>query len=143
MCAQDISNDILYNQREVLVDCLKKLGVKFKKVDFGTEEVDGGMMSPKLNKVINEITYLKMKSNRFGGRTRSIHTKSASDIKGRTFYVTGIKFVKTGEYFSPSGGYNYEGEFDYDPGGLTNEKTHKILEFSYGFQSNWIEAKNV
>lgn len=81
MCAQDISNDILYNQREILIDCLKKLGVKFKKVDFGTEEVDGGMMSPRLNKLVNEITYLKMKSNRFGGRTRQFIQKPRRILK--------------------------------------------------------------
>ena len=41
---------------------------------------------------------------------------------------------KTGIYFSPGGGYdNWTGEYDFEPGGLEKEKTHKILELNHWY----------
>ena len=76
------------------------------------------------------------------------------------FEVTKIKFVKTGTYFPPSHDYTYNEGWNYEQGGLDNEKTHKILELDNGWpfafiqgfgyirkteavEQGWIEAKNV
>lgn len=55
--------------------------------------------------------------------------------------VREIKIVKTGRYFSSCSSQNYEGEYDWEPGGLSDEKTHKLLRV--GYTDNWIEAINV
>jgi len=55
--------------------------------------------------------------------------------------VVEIKIVKTGRYFSSCSSQNYEGEYDWEPGGLYEEKTHKLLRV--GYTDNWIEAINV
>jgi hypothetical protein len=55
--------------------------------------------------------------------------------------VREIKIVKTGRYFSPCSSQSYEGEYDWEPGGLYEEKTHKLLRV--GYTDNWIEAINV
>lgn len=55
--------------------------------------------------------------------------------------VREIKIVKTGRYFSSCSSQNYEGEYDWEPGGLSDEKTHKLLRV--GYTDNWIEATNV
>lgn len=55
--------------------------------------------------------------------------------------VREIKIVKTGRYFSPYSSQSYEGEYDWEPGGLYEEKTHKLLRV--GYTDNWIEAINV
>jgi len=55
--------------------------------------------------------------------------------------VREIKIVKTGKYFSSCSSVNYYGEADYEPGGLSEEKTHKLLRV--GYTDNWIEAINV
>jgi hypothetical protein len=38
----------------------------------------------------------------------------------------------TGTYYPPSGGYSYDGDYDYEPGGLDNAKAHVILVTSFG-----------
>lgn len=55
--------------------------------------------------------------------------------------VREIKIVKTGRYFSPCTSHGYEGDYDWEPGGLSNEKTHKLLRV--GYTGYWIEAINV
>lgn len=52
--------------------------------------------------------------------------------------VSQIKIAKTGTYFAPWSG---EGGYDWEPGGLYEEKTHKLLRLE-GCQ-DWIEAINV
>lgn len=64
----------------------------------------------------------------FGGNERAIFTEDRPDMAGRECTVV-RKFVrKTGRRFGPSSYQSYEGEWDYDSGGLANEQTHVILE---------------
>lgn len=84
------------------------------------------------NKIVNAIAYDYLRYNRFGGNERKLYIKQVEECKGEICLVSRIKIVKTGKYFSPSGGYDsYSGEYDYEPGGLTNEKTHKLLEICH------------
>jgi hypothetical protein len=64
----------------------------------------------------------------FGGRERTIHTAEMPEMKGRVFKVTDWQFSKTGTYYPPStydGG--WDGPAEYEPGGLDNTETHRIL----------------
>ncbi len=62
--------------------------------------------------------------------------------EGSIHGVAEVKTVKTGRYFGPSGGYDSGYDYnDWEPGGLSNEKTHKLLRV--GYTNNWIEAINV
>lgn len=85
--------------------------------------------------VIDALAYSLWKENRCGGPERTLHTQEFPEFKGQTFRVTEKKVVKTGEYFAPSSyrsGYFGSYEYDYEPGGLANEKTHVLLYGTVG-----------
>lgn len=76
----------------------------------------------------------------FGGRERSIYyLEDNSYLTDNHVIITGKRTVKTGTYYPPYSGYSYEGEYDYESGGLTDEKTHILLSFWGGE----IESTNV
>jgi len=87
------------------------------------------------NKIINAITYVKLKKTRFGGSERSIHTIRLEQYEGKEFHIF---FVKTGTY--QRGWRSHEN--DYSPAFLAHEKTHKILSIVARSPLE-IEAKNV
>ena len=59
----------------------------------------------------------------FGGRERSLHTERDEALTGLRCTVSAKKVHKTGSYFGPSASDDY----DFEPGGLSDEKTHVIL----------------
>lgn len=77
----------------------------------------------------------------WGGKQRQIHyfptadpdktfdfQKCRPDYTGETTTVISKRICMTGEYYAPSGGYDeYIGDYDFDPGGLSNRKSHVIL----------------
>ncbi len=83
----------------------------------------------------------------FGGNERSLHyfKKDAisgdnEHMRGAVYEVTGRRVVKTGTRYPASGGYDgFSGEHDYEPGGLSGERTHVLLTVGY----MEIEAANV
>ena len=97
-------------------------------------------------KLARRIAYARLRLNGFGGRERKVYTKELPELKGVTCYVCHIRYAKTGTYYAPWG----YGE-DYEPGGLGNQKTHKILmvypdsdkSFPDGHAHLEIEACNV
>lgn len=83
---------------------------------------------PGLIDVAHALAKIVCVRNGFGGRTRAVHTERVDWLTGVTCEVHSKRVVKTGEYFAPSGGYDsWVGEHYYEPGGLTDEKTHVIL----------------
>lgn len=75
----------------------------------------------------------------WGGRERRIHYKDETNMSGhpvdhagREVTVYDKKVRHTGDYYPPWSGRSYEGEYDYEPGGLENRKTHLILSTSVG-----------
>ena len=76
--------------------------------------------------MVKAMAYGIMRREHFGGRKRTIHTKTVSEYENDVFTVQGVRFVKTGEW-APGGQSGYYGE-DYDPPYLANEKTHRILD---------------
>lgn len=83
---------------------------------------------PVYRKVRDAIAYELVRSRKFGGRERSIHTRYEKECEGKIFKVEYINYVHTGTYhdgyFSRGGYYDPP---EYDPPYLENEKTHKIL----------------
>ncbi len=78
----------------------------------------------------------------FGGNTRSIYyheTGMFEHARGTTTTVHKKRTCKTGTRFAGRSSYSYEGEYDYENGGLSDEKTHVLLYTDWGE----IEAANV
>lgn len=78
----------------------------------------------------------------FGGDERSIYYHEAGMFehsRGLETVVHRKRTVKTGTRFAGHATYSYEGEYDYENGGLNNEATHVLLYTDWGE----IEACNV
>jgi hypothetical protein len=86
-------------------------------------------------KVLQQIAYGLAKADGFGGRERSLHFKEQPNLLGQEFTVSGVRMVQTGTYYPPSGGYNaYQGDYDYEPGGLADMKARRLVS---GF--GWVQ----
>ena len=111
-----------------------------------------------VKRVVSGLASHWLKLQGFGGNTRSLHTREEPALKDVECQVVGRKVVKTGTRYAPwSSGPDYNGEYDYEPGGLENEQTHVLLQFypTCGLDQIastqldneelylWIEAKNV
>lgn len=88
----------------------------------------------------------------FGGTTRKIYTKTEEDLRDKEFKVYSTFKVNTGDYYPPSYCPPSYDEMcgEWNPGGLENMKSHKILELcdpdfisSVYTSPVQIEAKNV
>jgi len=97
--------------------------------------------------IVDALAYARLKSKNFGGTTRSLHTKVIEELRGKETQVTAIKMVQTGEYYKGNASYDYwNGGYEYEPAGLTDVKTHKILTLSpvVSFSdSNWHVLEDV
>lgn len=100
----------------------RKPPLPFKKRGGGY--TDGG--SP--NKLCRELGTAALYIWGFGGTTRSLHYEYDQERFEKTIYtVHGKRQVQTGEYFAPSGGQHYDGEYWSEPGGLNDKKFHTLL----------------
>lgn len=95
-------------------------------------------------KIVKALAYEHIQNKGFGGKEKKIYTEVRQDLLGIISRVENIQIRKTGTYFAPSGGYDYWGEYDFEPGGLDKIKTHKILELDYWvskINSDWFTNK--
>ena len=81
----------------------------------------------------------------FGGNERSLHYQPEDDgcwehYQGATCEVIRRRTVKTGTRFAGHSSVSYEGEHDYESGGLGNMRTHTLLRLDNYLE---IEAANV
>lgn len=105
-------------------------------------------------KVLHTMAYEMVRQKGFGGRDRKLFTTMRESLRNKTAVVMERKVVKTGKYHSGGGGYSYDGDWDYEPAYLEDEKTHVLYKIylDYG-QENvceninmtdiWIERTNV
>lgn len=84
------------------------------------------------DKIVNALGYYYLQLEGFGGKERKLFLKERPMFKDDYFYVSNIGIAQTGTYYSPSGCYDSYGESDWEPGGLSNRKTHKILQLTRG-----------
>lgn len=93
------------------------------------------------NKIVKALAFEHLQSKQFGGKEKKIYSEIRHELLGITAKVTKIFIRRTGIYFAPSGGYDYWGDYDWEPGGLDKMKTHKILELDY-WLSDLVEVNN-
>ena len=103
--------------------------------------------------IVHALAMNKIQQLRWGGNARSLHLITDESLRDKEVYVVEKKMVKTGIRFAPSGYYDYDGEYNFEPGGLDNMKTHVLLGFyppmveREVFRTHddlvWIEEKNV
>jgi hypothetical protein len=87
-------------------------------------------------KIIDVLAYEMIKFKGFGGTERTIHTEYKPELRGKLFKVMGTKMHMTGRYVPPYSNYDsWTGEYDYEPGYLEGQKSHRILlldDVAYG-----------
>lgn len=77
--------------------------------------------------MINTLGSYHLRTVRFGGRERSIHTQTAEELRNTSDWnVVSKRCVKTGTYCAGSYSSGEWGD-DYDPPYLSNEQTHVLL----------------
>jgi hypothetical protein len=86
------------------------------------------LYGPAFNMAARALTAQHIANTGFGGRERRIYTMTDERARGVTFEVIDWHFNKTGTYYAPN---NFPGGWwdppEYEPGGLQNECTHRIL----------------
>lgn len=84
--------------------------------------------SKEFNKILNILAHCILKNNDFGGKERCIWAETVEKYKGKLAKVVGKHIAKTGLYCPPSNSFDYyNGGYEYEPAGLSNEQTHVIL----------------
>lgn len=131
-CVQEIEDKYSDNIYKLLVD----IGLRSPKMEV---ELLGGIhmvseccrrKDDTESKIARTIAYEYMRHKGFGGKERQIFTERKDNLKDQIYYVTEKRVVKTGTYFAPSSSQDYFGEYEYEPGGLFNMKTHMVLTLS-------------
>lgn len=111
---------------------LRSVGIKW----------DGENLSD-IRSLCGRLARLKAVQEGYGGNERRIYTRFEADILGKEGTVYSKRFVKTGNRYGPSSGPDEDGGW-YEPGGLSDEKTHAILQvYGTGVTMFEIEAANV
>lgn len=113
----------------------------------------GDLKGRAYRKLLDAVCFAEVAKRGMGGKERSLHYYQTAeqgevfvlgadwrpDYTGYELIVSGKRCVQTGTYYAPWSGQDYEGGWDYEPGGLTNPKTHVLLNVGIGE----IEACNV
>ncbi|MFA6118092.1 MAG: hypothetical protein WC729_29165 [Sphingomonas sp.] len=87
-------------------------------------------------RILDALSYGLAQKDHFGGPERTVHTEQDLSLLEGTYIVQEVRSVKTGRYYPPSGGgTNYWGESDWEPGGLADEKVHRIARLKYSDDS--------
>jgi len=93
---------------------------------FSDKFRDNACLSSVHREIIDRLAYAKLNSLKFGGNERKILTEKKEEFRNKVAKVVGIRFVKTGIY---DAGYQIADD-DWCQSGLSDEKTHKILELT-------------
>lgn len=122
--------------REATAEDIKALGVIH--FDKAAREVSYWDMK----RVVSGLASHWLKLKGFDGNVRSLHTFRDDSLKpDMECQVISRKTVKTGtRYPATSSGPDYNGEYDYEPGGLENCQTHILLEFRPVCALDWALA---
>lgn len=120
---------------------------------FGVDDITTQDMNRSTALIAREIAYVLAKKDGFGGRQRKLFTVKVPEAKGQEFYVDGVRTAKTGTYFPPCPTTDWESGYkEWEPGGLEDLKTHRLLRISTPFATTElrpfgeyleIERKNV
>ena len=94
--------------------------------------------------IVSSLAYDRVKKKFKYGNERKIYTKLMESLRDRQVTVVSKKTAKTGIYYPPYHGNGYD-DYDGEPGGLTDGKTHILLEIDVFDEEGriWIEQTNV
>ncbi len=76
-------------------------------------------------RILAELAHEAAVTDKFGGPERSIHFVDIPEALGEIGVVSRLKTVKTGIYYPACGSHNSYVD-DWEPGGLRDEKTHRL-----------------
>jgi hypothetical protein len=132
-------------QLQAIRDMFKAFNVRLKMENIsalGLGEADRDM-----EKLYEKIRYAMagemLAQAGWGGKQRRIHTRTLTPIKGLLATVDARRVVKTGDHYPAYSSYDsWNGDYDYEPGGLSNEKTHVLYKlYVDGYGSWWSESR--
>lgn len=105
-------------------------GQKRSKLDDALLMEESGPES--MDPILYQLAYRYVALKGHGGPERTIHTVRRDDLRDKTARVVGKRCVKTGTRYGATGGYDsWTGEWDCEPGGLADERTHVLLTVSF------------
>lgn len=93
-----------------------------------------------ISRLLSALGYLMVNARGFGGGDRTIFTEPFDHLNEATLQVASTRQVMTGKHYGPSGGYTtgYDGgDYWYEPVGLENMKSNKILRVDID-DSDWL-----
>lgn len=112
----DACKEVKETHKEDIYELLRK--VKVRRWDKVEKEI------------IKSLAYDLIAKKMHSGNKRMIFTKRDDKLADVKVKVTNKQMARTGTYFPPTGGgTDYWGEYDYEPGGLTDMKTHVLFKF--------------
>ncbi len=92
---------------------------------------------------LDQMANLYLQEKRWGGEERRVYTELKEEFRGIVGTVYQKRVVKSGTYVCGSGGYSYEGEYDYDPPYLANVKSHIILSLMVCIPNSLFETESI
>lgn len=132
LTVQKVKDEVITKeQKDAIITMLKAFDIHYNEYiadlaltlnynTSGTEAYD---------KVLHTLSMEVLRQKKWGGRDRKIYIKPEPEYLNRVCNVISKRVVKTGTYTSGGGGYSsYDGDWEYEPPYLSNEKTHVILK---------------
>lgn len=80
------------------------------------------------DRVLKALAFARAGVDGFGGKERTVHLgEPVEKLRDKLVKIVSVRSVQTGNYYPPSGGGpNYFGEYDYEPGGLSERVTRRL-----------------
>lgn len=114
-----IENHITQDHRYLLQQLINSTGYKTDRLST----------DPEYSRLETALARLILKTKKFGGPERKVHTKYVAEYAGKEATVRSKRYVKTGTYQSGSSFQGYYDDYpEYEPPYLKNEKTVVIYE---------------
>jgi hypothetical protein len=135
LCKMDMVKKQTPEQIKSIEDMLKAFDYVRPYSEEGSRQYDFCIES-----IRYRMAAVMLRSEGWGGQTRTIHTVTLPDMRGQRAEVVGRRVVKTGTHCSGYMSYDYySGGEDYEPSTLSDEKTHVIYKLQIIGQGgeNW------
>ncbi len=76
----------------------------------------------------------------FGGQRREVRCRALPEIEGHQATISEARTVVVGKYYGASGGRTYDGDYDYEPGGLSDCVYVRLVSFTRDWHTIEIRA---
>lgn len=79
------------------------------------------------DRVLKALAFARASVDGFGGKERTVHLREPVEkIRDKLVKIVAVRSVQTGNYYPPFSSRSYEGEYDYEPGGLSERVTRRL-----------------